>query len=805
MMMDPDDNSKKPRVETKRTDQSDGPDFVDDEDIIEADDADIECIEDAEAEEQEEATGKFEVPEELREADASNLDEGASDVLDEGSFDEDTGEVGYDFSPGSSEAAEAYEYDEDAEEEFADDTGRDDLGALGGENLDDTDSGVVDTQDEPLAAKGSSRRRRKATDILENADEVFASETPRNDPWNDEDTSTLERDSSESAELPDKTPPEGVAAPWLNEEQRDQAGTERVGQAFAHSEDPGQEKTLIFGESQGAEEEVPAYPYVVVIQGEEEGREIELITDEISIGRGADNDLVFPDIACSRRHALIEKKSGTYFIHDLGSGNGTLVNGRRIQQVELNDGDEIHVGSTVLQFNLPGESEHAGYSAGTVTNARTMATAGPGPIADLLSDPRKRKLVLFGGGGVLGFFLILIVVKIFAGPSGPPPPTPQQIQREKAIQARHEFDDNMQAAKKLVKEKKWRDAGLKVQLALKIKPDDKLALEYNKYITRELAASRALDVALDFMEKKQYDLAMTQLNQIGEDSNYIVQAKKLKAEIEEKTTDDLIAQGKALMDQKQYAQAIIKFDDALKRDVDNEAVAQLKHEAEEKLGIEQKRLDHLALLRRNKRHKHRPVKKRPSQSLTGRVLALYRNGEIDKAIDKAKESGLSNQVVKLKKFRAVYKKGMDYAKNIGQISKAVKYLSQALKLDKVISAGSGSYHDKIIAKLSKANFIQGVDAYMGHRYPESYKCFKAALSLGNQRAKQKLLDLEKIAKKLYEEAYVIKSTSPDQAINKLGTVLKIIPPGHIYYGKAKKLKREIQGPIGTDTGGDTGF
>ena len=71
--------------------------------------------------------------------------------------------------------------------------------------------------------------------------------------------------------------------------------------------------------------------------------------------------------------------------------------------------------------------------------------------------------------------------------------------------------------------------------------------------------------------------------------------------------------------------------------------------------------------------------------------------------------------------------------------------------------------------------------------------------------RSKLQDLEKIAKKLYEEAYVIKSTSPDQAVKKLSTVLKIIPPGHVYFGKARKLKAAVQGPIGNDSGGDTGF
>ncbi|HUU02615.1 MAG TPA: FHA domain-containing protein [Myxococcota bacterium] len=784
-MMDPDDSTKKPRVETQKTDQSAGPDVIADDEVLDADDADIEYLDDADLHE-EETTGKFEVPDLLRRDGASTAEDASDSVLDEDSFEDDTGEA-----------------------EFEDDTGRDSVGDVSGDDLDDTDRGVLDTHDEPLATGSSSRRRRRSTEVVKDAEEVFPEdrrdEAEDGDPWSDEGADEIDESPGRSS-LPDKTPPEGSSAPWARDEESDRAGTERAGEAFPHNDDPAQEKTLIFGEGEGVEEDAPAYPYVVVIQGEEEGREIELIPDEVSIGRGADNDLVFPDIACSRRHALLERKSGTFVVHDLGSGNGTMVNGRKIQKAELHDGDEIHVGSTILQFNLPGAPEPGGYVSGTVTNAQTMSAAGPGFVNDLLSDPRKRKLVLFGGGGVLGFFLILLIVKVFAGPSGPPPQNPQEVRRKQQVQARREFEDNMQAAKRLVTEKKWKDAGLKIQLALKINPDDKLALEYKKYLERELSSSRALQVALDLMEKKQFDLAVTQLNQIAEESNYYGQAKKLKVEIEEKITDDLIEQGKNLMGQKQFAQAVIKFDDVLRRNSDNAAAAQLKREAEEKLGIEQNKLDRLTYLRRNKKRKHGPaVTKRPSHGLTGRVLALYRNGEIDKAIEKTEESGASKEVVKLKKFKAVYRKGMELAKNIGQISKAVDYLSRALKLDKDISGGSGSYHDKIRGKLSKANFIQGVDAFMGHRYPESYKCFKTALSFGNERSKQKLQDLERIAKKLYEEAYVIKSTSPDQAIKKLSTVLKIIPPGHVYFGKAKKLRAEVQGPIGNDSGGDTGF
>jgi hypothetical protein len=63
-----------------------------------------------------------------------------------------------------------------------------------------------------------------------------------------------------------------------------------------------------------------------------------------TIGRWQDNDLVVDDRWVSRHHARVRREADQYFIEDLGSKNGTLVNGRRISgPTLLADGDEIQV------------------------------------------------------------------------------------------------------------------------------------------------------------------------------------------------------------------------------------------------------------------------------------------------------------------------------------------------------------------------------------------------------------------------------------------------------------------------------
>jgi hypothetical protein len=64
----------------------------------------------------------------------------------------------------------------------------------------------------------------------------------------------------------------------------------------------------------------------------------------ITIGRWQDNDVVVDDRWVSRHHARVRREGDQYIIEDLGSKNGTVVNGRRIAgPVLLSDGDEIQV------------------------------------------------------------------------------------------------------------------------------------------------------------------------------------------------------------------------------------------------------------------------------------------------------------------------------------------------------------------------------------------------------------------------------------------------------------------------------
>ena len=80
------------------------------------------------------------------------------------------------------------------------------------------------------------------------------------------------------------------------------------------------------------------------------GRAHPITSRSFVIGRSRECDLSVTDGNASRRHAEIVHEGDAYFVVDLGSTNGTELNGRRVTREELTDGDRITLGATDIVF-----------------------------------------------------------------------------------------------------------------------------------------------------------------------------------------------------------------------------------------------------------------------------------------------------------------------------------------------------------------------------------------------------------------------------------------------------------------------
>lgn len=102
--------------------------------------------------------------------------------------------------------------------------------------------------------------------------------------------------------------------------------------------------------------------------------DIALARERVTIGRRADNDVCLPYPAVSGEHAAIVTILADSFLEDLGSTNGTLVNGKPVAKHFLRDGDEIDVGRQKLVYV-------ADAADGTAIDARPAARAPAGRAA----------------------------------------------------------------------------------------------------------------------------------------------------------------------------------------------------------------------------------------------------------------------------------------------------------------------------------------------------------------------------------------------------------------------------------------
>ena len=68
------------------------------------------------------------------------------------------------------------------------------------------------------------------------------------------------------------------------------------------------------------------------------------------MGRHPDSSIFFDDISVSRKHAILNRQESGFSISDIGSLNGTYVNGDRVEKVVLHSGDEVRIGKYRLIY-----------------------------------------------------------------------------------------------------------------------------------------------------------------------------------------------------------------------------------------------------------------------------------------------------------------------------------------------------------------------------------------------------------------------------------------------------------------------
>jgi pSer/pThr/pTyr-binding forkhead associated (FHA) protein len=116
---------------------------------------------------------------------------------------------------------------------------------------------------------------------------------------------------------------------------------------------PASSDTMVFERPSGADAPDSARrAYLLVSTRGSHSVQFDLGGHLIGIGRASDNDVIVDDPMVSRHHCQLRLQHGAYSFADLGSRNGSTVNGQPVSQIALGPGDVIRIGDTEIEFQV---------------------------------------------------------------------------------------------------------------------------------------------------------------------------------------------------------------------------------------------------------------------------------------------------------------------------------------------------------------------------------------------------------------------------------------------------------------------
>ena len=125
---------------------------------------------------------------------------------------------------------------------------------------------------------------------------------------------------------------------------------------------------------------------IVVVEGPNEGREFEL-SGATTVGRDPSAGIVIDDPEASRRHASLSVEGDGVTVEDLGSTNGTFVNGQRLSAAQtLSDGDKLRIGTTVFELRVEVEEAQATRVGTALPDLDDLQVTAPRQVPDFAKE-----------------------------------------------------------------------------------------------------------------------------------------------------------------------------------------------------------------------------------------------------------------------------------------------------------------------------------------------------------------------------------------------------------------------------------
>lgn len=539
-----------------------------------------------------------------------------------------------------------------------------------------------------------------------------------------------------------------------------------------------------------------------------------------TVGRGEQNSIVVGDAAMSRNHfEIIKNPDESFTLRDLGSANGTQLNGQLVREAALFHGDRIEAGKSVLEFDCPDApaKPHRHLIAAPVDTFRGQDKLDEKTsLAAFQLDQSTRFFTRVSIGAAL-VCLPLIGVLIALSLKSPPPveaqaPPAQQakgqlipVHKAKAATLYLEGVEAMKArdwtsAESQFKRAKVMDESLDVSAQLEL-------------LEREGDAQRALERAKALAAQEKFDEVNAQVDAIPKESIYYAEAQQLRRQQRLGDVADLYKQAQAQLTADELDEAAASIEAILKLSPQHEGAKKLEgaltSRREELLKKQREEEEEAAQAANNKGENKgklvvdpfgtpstpRPTSNASSSGSLQDGLSLYKRGKFDQAIralegvsgpDSSKASKVASQI---KQFKSSYTQGLGAIKGKSW-SKAVNLLDKAYKADARVNS---AYKSELSTQLALAHGELGLSQLRSKRYKDARTELVAGKKIQSKHPKLAELnrELESEATKLFIQAANKKKTDPDAASLLCRQILLMVPFSSPTSKKAQKLLGEL--------------
>ncbi len=588
---------------------------------------------------------------------------------------------------------------------------------------------------------------------------------------------------------------------------------------------------------------------LVIIDGKDEGKSLDITRDEVFVGRSLDNDFVVSDISVSRKHFKVVKNGEGYSVQDLGSGNGIRLNGKKVTEEPLFHGDVISAGARNIKIEYTNDNLRERFSRKSETVL-----------------PKENIVVQKSGSSKIAWVAIFLVLVLGAGMFYV---FMTEIKPQKSLAQKGVTVEDIDKIDELIDSKKLLDAEKGVYGLLQQMPDNKYLIERKARIDKEKSNQKdfeegkkllisSADLKGEEVDKKKAE-AYAFFKKIAKDSIFFDDMKKLAGE--EPVVEWAIEEVNALYAQKKNEEAIKEIANLRFEYPENEKIKQLfasigddkekvkkifTAEVAKKVAVKKAKEERKERIKKvaeapkpviktipkktapvvkkaavetkkPEPKEEAPAVKTYSTKDIDEAINIYNSKDFDAAIEKLEEIGanskgsvkqnavtLKNSIKKFSDSYSQYRAAFEFKNKIAP-------LENCIKLDKTISKGALT-SKSLNASLFESYAEAGKQAESENQYNDAAKYYQGALKLDNNnsglkaalkrvqdkakeesaKTQQPSEEDEMKAKQLYMEGKVIAGDDPEQARKKFKEVLKLVPEGSKYYKKAESALKKLK-------------